>query len=161
MLGYIHWIFWAFGPDQGGVMAGWGWALTVGQAAGVMSNRQRTQCERAGAVGAQRDILLYGGENADHLRPEFVGKDEWFIAAEFQADDAGQVLAIQPLVDRNEERMVIDWAWACDELGRERAGMAGDTTPSCGRKEGVVSEAGDPRHQCILTSTLQSTEDLP
>ena len=66
--------------------------LKVGRAAGVLSNR--TQCKRGSVAGVQRDILLYGGENADHLRPEFVGKDEWFIAAEFQADDAGQVLAI-------------------------------------------------------------------
>jgi len=43
-----------------------------------------------GSVPNPKDILMYGGENKDHLRPEFVGKDEWFLASEFQADDSGE-----------------------------------------------------------------------
>ena len=29
-------------------------------------------------------MLLYGGEGGADLRPEFVAKDRWFIAADFQ-----------------------------------------------------------------------------
>lgn len=34
----------------------------------------------------QADILMYGGEGGGDLRPEFVAKDKWFLAADFQSD---------------------------------------------------------------------------
>jgi len=34
----------------------------------------------------QADILMYGGEGGGGLRPEFVAKDKWLLAADFQSD---------------------------------------------------------------------------
>jgi len=41
----------------------------------------------------QEDVLLYGGEGAGDLRPEFVPKLNWLLATDFMPGFSGTVCA--------------------------------------------------------------------
>ncbi len=42
-------------------------------------------------TGVQEDVLLYGGEGAGDLRPEFVPKLNWLLATDFMPGYTGTV----------------------------------------------------------------------
>ena len=46
-----------------------------------------------GEVSPQEDVLLFGGEGAGDLRPEFVPKLNWLLATDFMPGYTGTVRA--------------------------------------------------------------------
>ena len=52
-----------------------------------------SQCDltNGGSDCVQEDVLLYGGEGAGDLRPEFVPKLNWLLATDFMPGFSGTV----------------------------------------------------------------------
>ena len=55
------------------------------------ARRSHGKLTTGGLVCTQEDVLLYGGEGAGDLRPEFVPKLNWLLATDFMPGFAGTV----------------------------------------------------------------------
>ena len=53
--------------------------------------RQSCRLRKDGLDCVQEDVLLFGGEGAGDLRPEFVPKLNWMLATDFMSGFAGPV----------------------------------------------------------------------